>query len=114
MFNQRNTAAKKLTSELVEELRTRYEGGETQGKLSRDFGISVGQVGRIVRGESWQGSMSLRAGRPPTARRLTEEELEAIAFKVMNPTSPVEAIVDAPRSPEAQERAKAFGAFEDV
>lgn len=47
--------AAKLTPDDVYELRRLYaEESWTQGRLSRHFRISVGQVGRIVRGESWQ------------------------------------------------------------
>ena len=38
----------------VRELREAYAGGETQGSLSKRFGVSVITIGRIVRGESWQ------------------------------------------------------------
>lgn len=39
----------------VRELRKLYEGGGwSQGRLSREYGISLAQVGRIVRYEAWQ------------------------------------------------------------
>lgn len=57
---------RKVTSEEVFEMRRSYEAYEmTQGQLARAYGISVGQVGRIVRGESWQGSAGRRAEAPP-------------------------------------------------
>lgn len=49
-----NRGASKLTPQGVQEIRRRYEDGETQGKLSREFGVSVTQIGRIVRWEVWQ------------------------------------------------------------
>ena len=51
----RNTKAAKLTPSQVVEIRTRYAEGETQAHLSRVFGVGVQQIGRIVRGEAWQG-----------------------------------------------------------
>lgn len=53
-FGQNNTRAGKLTPAIVYELRQRYVEGWTQGRLAREYQISVGQVGRIVRGEAWQ------------------------------------------------------------
>lgn len=44
---------RKLGYGMVQDIRTRYAGGATQGSLARAYGISVGQIGRIVRGESW-------------------------------------------------------------
>lgn len=38
----------------VQRLRELYNSGRTQGSLAREFGLSIGQVGRIVRGEAWQ------------------------------------------------------------
>ncbi len=57
---------RKVTSEEVFEMRRKYEAYEmTQGQLARAYGISVGQVGRIVRGESWQGSSGRRVEAAP-------------------------------------------------
>lgn len=54
-FQQQNIRAGKLTPSAVIELRRLYhEERWTQGALARKYQISVGQVGRIVRGESWQ------------------------------------------------------------
>lgn len=54
-FHRNNRGASKLTAGDVRNIREMYGGGHyTQGQLSRDFGISVNQIGRIVRGESWQ------------------------------------------------------------
>ena len=49
-----NTKAAKLTPSQVYELREKYANGDSQGKLAREYQVSVGQIGRIVRGESWQ------------------------------------------------------------
>lgn len=54
-FRQGNVQGKKLTPSKVYEMRQRFfEQGWTQGALAREYGVSVGQVGRITRGESWQ------------------------------------------------------------
>ena len=52
-FNQHNIRAAKMTPSTVREVREFYMAGRTQGQLARQYGISIGQVGRIVRGEAW-------------------------------------------------------------
>jgi hypothetical protein len=56
-FRRHNVASgsRKLTPEQVFEMRERWQEGWTYGRLSRHYGIGVGQVGRICRGEAWQG-----------------------------------------------------------
>lgn len=50
-----NTRAAKLTAALVEQIRERYkEPGVTQGQLAREYRVTAAQIGRIIRGESWQ------------------------------------------------------------
>jgi len=75
MFSNRNNAARKVTSDQVAEIRRRYEKGETQGALSRAYQLSIGQIGRIVRFESWQGADAQRAPTP--------EELHEIALRLI-------------------------------
>jgi predicted transcriptional regulator len=54
-FQQHNRRASKLSIPEVMEIRELYrKGSVTQGQLSRQFGVSVIQIGRIVRGEVWQ------------------------------------------------------------
>lgn len=53
-FHRRNSASAKLTVSRVLDMRAEYGEGATQGELARKYQISVVQVGRIVRGESWQ------------------------------------------------------------
>lgn len=54
-FQKNNTRASKLLASEVRDIRTLYARGDcSQGQLSRDFGVSVIQIGRIVRGEVWQ------------------------------------------------------------
>lgn len=52
-FRRGNVRGAKLSQSDVVELRRLYELGWTQGRLAREYSVSVGQVGRIVRGESW-------------------------------------------------------------
>lgn len=53
-FQKRNTRSAKLDQEQVRMIRRRYGQGESQGSLARELGLSIGQIGRIVRGEAWQ------------------------------------------------------------
>ena len=53
-FSRGHTKAAKLTATQVLEIRELYNQGFTQGALSKQFHISVVQIGRIVRGEVWQ------------------------------------------------------------
>lgn len=52
-FGRGNVAGRKLTPGQVAEIREDYAAGVTQGALCRRFGVSIAQIGRIVRGESW-------------------------------------------------------------
>jgi hypothetical protein len=53
-FRSGNSRASKIAPAQVLDLREKYAQGRTQGSLAREYRLSVGQVGRIVRGESWQ------------------------------------------------------------
>ena len=44
----------KLTERDIKEIRHRYEKGETQTTLGKDFGISHAAVGYIVRRKTWR------------------------------------------------------------
>lgn len=122
----------KLTLELVREMRERYGSGWTQGRLCKHYGVTIGTVGRIVRGESWQDGagerMPTQAESEGTLRRLLAVQAEADARRefeeqvpdlVTNqppvrsiPLSPLDG-GDAPEtqpvSASLQERAKAMG-----
>ena len=77
---QRSTGGRKLSGMSVGEIRRRYSSGETQGALSRDYGVSVGQIGRIVRGESWQNSAVLAQHRPP---EMPQEDSNAMIERLL-------------------------------
>jgi len=112
-FQTHNTRRAVLTASKVQEMRALYgKGHVTQGQLARDYGVSVVQVGRIVRGEVWQGLGPQQAG----ARELEDSaqrmlELQESLIREM-PTPPV--IVPPPKPglmevpPEIAARAKAF------
>ena len=86
-FSKGNTRAAKLSNEDVLKLREEYSQGASQGSLARKYGLSVGQVGRIVRGESrqvvpdaddrgrWRGQES--SGPPTDALRAEAAESQA-------------------------------------
>lgn len=52
-FRKGHTTAAKLTPSQVLEIRLKFNEGRTQGSLCREYGVSVGQIGRITRGEAW-------------------------------------------------------------
>lgn len=76
MFGRRNTKARKLTAYEVQQIRKAYAEGETQGALARAYGMSVGQIGRIVRGESWSGGLMPQG--------VSAAELEASAQRLLD------------------------------
>lgn len=73
---------RKLTAQQVYELRVKYAAGATQGELSREYQVTSGQVGRIVRGESWQAfynpAESVTGTVPPILAK-SEEQIDAEA-----------------------------------
>ena len=52
-MNPRRKPASKLTEEQVRLIRARYAGGATQGEIAREYSISIGHIGRILRNEVW-------------------------------------------------------------
>jgi hypothetical protein len=84
-FGSKNTRAAKLDATKVHELRMKYHNGATQGSLAREYGISVNQVGRIVRGESWQQYHNPAMPEVQTMqpqREITDEEIQASLNKL--------------------------------
>lgn len=59
-FGIGNRQAAKLGAVDVERMRLWYEQGMTQRELGERFGLSVVQVGRIVRGECWKDTGAAR------------------------------------------------------
>lgn len=52
-MRKHNTRAAKLKPADVFDIRAAYSGGATQRELAQTYHLSVVQVGRVVRGESW-------------------------------------------------------------
>ena len=52
-FPVNNTRAANLTPTEVLDIRAKYRAGKSQGALAREYTMSVVQIGRIVRRESW-------------------------------------------------------------
>jgi len=63
-FERKNKMARKMTPSQVVEMRLAYSQGATQGALCTRFRVSVGTVGRIVRGESWVETAAERMPSP--------------------------------------------------
>lgn len=62
MFERKNSKAAKLTLEQVQDIREHYANGATQGSLCRYYGVTIGTIGRIVRGETWTGGAAVGKG----------------------------------------------------
>lgn len=75
LFTKRNSRAAKLSTLQVIEIREKYNTGSyTQASLAREYGVTVVQIGRIVRGEVWQ---SIRSPMP------TQAEFDESAKRLM-------------------------------
>ena len=61
-FINGGSAAAKLTFEQVQEIRRHYVDGATQNALCKHYGVSIGTIGRIVRGESWKAGAAAGRG----------------------------------------------------
>lgn len=94
LFGKGNKYARRLKLGELNEIRLRYLGGETQGALARDFGVSVGTIGRAVRGETWrehtllevtEGAKEVRQERAPAPGNTlaaSEERMRVFAEKL--------------------------------
>lgn len=71
-FQRGNRRAAHLSPEMVLWIREKYNGPErwTQGRLARETGRSVGQIGRIVRNECWQDVEQILTDRQVAYERL--------------------------------------------
>lgn len=58
-FKNGNRGRPTLTAQEVLNIRASWGRGMTQGELSRRYKISVVQIGRICRGESWQNIIGM-------------------------------------------------------
>lgn len=75
-FWRQNNRAAKITAALAVQIRKEYQSGlVTQGDLARMYKLSAVQIGRIVRGESWQNTPMLEP---------SVEEQRAILERLIN------------------------------
>jgi hypothetical protein len=115
-----NSRAAKMTPMNILEIREKYAAGRTQGSLAREFGISVGQIGRIVRNESWQQftpvttehDLRIRGAMEHQALKQTEmtPEIQASAEAAL---ARLEGQVERPADPWAAAKAKAPSLYND-
>jgi len=77
-FERKNKMARKMTPSQVADMRLAYSQGATQGQLCARFGVSVGTVGRIVRGESWIETAA-SAQRMPSPREFEDSQQRLLA-----------------------------------
>lgn len=73
-FSRHNTRSAKLTAAQVLELRQKYAAGMSQSELSREFQVTIGTIGRIVRGESWQNFQRITPPAELTDRAMQSQE----------------------------------------
>ena len=95
---------KKLDQLAVDEMREAYQDGESQGSLARRFGVSVGTVGRIVRGESWQGAAAAPARRgrafTPPARDFVVPEMPPPEYFMKKAGAPPPSLLEGGDAPD--------------
>ena len=71
-FGYRHTKSAKVTPSMVMDIRLKYQEGMTQSALSQEYHLSIVQIGRIVRNESWQSLPATTA---------TPDELRLMALR---------------------------------
>lgn len=90
-FNRGNVANSILTPQQVLKIRQDYASGLwTQGALARREQVSIGTIGRIVRGESWQqypqpmhvDEMEHLEARAEAAARAPDDEVRAAEARI--------------------------------
>lgn len=80
-MNFERNKTRKLTQGQVQEMRQFYGEGATQGALAKHYGMSVGQVGRIVRGESWREGAGQRMPTQAEGEGILQRLLETQRLK---------------------------------
>ena len=107
-FQKSNRRASKLSVPEVQEIRHLYNQGRlTQGDLSRRFGVSVIQIGRIVRGEVWQQL-------PTLEHLMSQGELKESAARMLEMQEKLQAESAAKLQADAAELKKADGFLEEL
>ena len=106
-FEMKENKTRKLTQAQVEEIRYWAAQGATQSSLCRHFGMSVGQIGRIIRGESWKASVTAAGPTPAQrdatlARLLAAQRLKDELPDMLADAKLFKEIMDQPRAHEPQ------------
>lgn len=83
-FGRSNTRSAKLSPTEVLDIRIKFADGATQGSLAREYGVTVGTIGRITRGETWQQFTKVESQREIEEREMRERVMMASASQ---PTS---------------------------
>jgi hypothetical protein len=111
-LNNKRQGNRKLTYGQVQDIRTRYEHGATQAQLGREYEMSVVQIGRVVRGESWRDAgmaVITQEERMASVVVPSDEELAARMARVMEEAKkplppPTQQELDVKRAAEVRER----------
>lgn len=109
----------KLTSIDVSDIREAYEMGATQRELCIKYNMSIGQIGRIVRGESWTKVQMMPSADEleASANRLRALQ-RGIKVKGLAEQSPAHnfppPMKKEPPSPELAERMRALGMLDPL
>lgn len=117
-FRIHNTRAAKATGEMVVWIRERYTEGWSQGRLSRETGLGIGQIGRIVRNEAWKqlpqiptdheaGLRGTVLGALPEVQKAAVESLAKLDAMLASPRAEREAGYGAAPQPVAQPASEA-------
>lgn len=93
-FGRSNIRAAKITPVQAQEIREKYDAGMTQRELCWQYNVSIGTIGRIVRGETWKdyGGPGEHPGasRPSVELNIHDSALGAEAMRNPLPTESAE------------------------
>jgi hypothetical protein len=92
-FSRNHTRSAKLTATQVLDIRTKFADGATQGSLAREYGVTVGTIGRITRGETWNQFAFVESEGQVDARLASER----IRFGPRPPPTPEELLASQQR-----------------
>ena len=110
-YQPKENKTRKLTQLQVEEIRQWAAKGATQSSLCRHYGVTIGTIGRIVRGESWVASIRPIGPSPAehdatlarllaTQRQKDLDDAESPELRAM--AQDFKAFLDEPRAQEPQ------------
>lgn len=102
-FELKRNPSRKLTLQQVEEIRRWAGQGATHGSLARHFRVSAGQIGRIVRGESWSVENQLPQELSPAnqdamlTRLLAAQQMKDTSPEMLQMAREFKAVLDEPQ-----------------